>query len=227
MCEAHVGHFGGNPLITVVEDAISLGLNIARAVHVNENEDSEVRFIDNRASRDLEFITSIYKLCILADAGGCTVSRAYAGSQLASSEIGAADIFLNWRKIKGKNADRNRIPPPRTDVLVPADFRFGECVPPSGAHFSRRDRYVFELVVHEAGHALGLSEADIRASAESIIAEAIADTDVDYIVSHPNIAPSVLNYDSKVVGARGEPDCFPHPMDVLAIHALYQTGYGP
>ncbi len=49
----------------------------------------------------------------------------------------------------------------------------------------------------------------------------------DYIVSHPNVAPSVLNYGSQAIGARGEPDCFPHPMDVLAIHALYQTGYGP
>ncbi len=221
MCETYASRVDVGLLVDLVEDAATLGLNIARAVRGNENLDSEVRFIDNRSFQDAEFITSVFKLCIVADAGGCTVSPAYAGSQLATSEIGSADIFLNWRKIKSKDSDRNGVPPLQTDVVVPVDFRFGECVPPSGAHFSRRDRYVFELVVHEAGHALGVSGADIRASAASLV-----DRGRDYIVSHPNIAPSVLNYADEVVGARGEPDCFPHPMDALAIHALYQTGYG-
>ncbi len=211
MCQAYASRVDVGLLVDLVEDAATLGLNIARAVRGNENLDSEVRFIDNRSFQDVEFITSVFKLCILADAGGCTVSPAYAGSQLATSEIRSADIFLNWRKIKGKEPKRNKVPPALLDVLVPTDFRYSQCVWPGA--FSDRDRYAFELVIHEAGHALGLSEAEV-------------DIDLPYIVSHPNIAPSVMNYGSQVIGARGEPDCFPHPMDVLAIHALYQTGYG-
>ena len=31
-----------------------------------------------------------------------------------------------------------------------------------------------------------------------------------------------LNYDSRLNPSREEPDCAPHPFDVMAIHALYQ-----
>ena len=32
-----------------------------------------------------------------------------------------------------------------------------------------------------------------------------------------------MNYDNKVTGASKEHDCSPHPFDILAIWALYQT----
>ena len=34
---------------------------------------------------------------------------------------------------------------------------------------------------------------------------------------------AVMNYDTKISGASNEPDCSPHPFDILAIWALYQT----
>ena len=54
-----------------------------------------------------------------------------------------------------------------------------------------------------------------------------------YEVGHPTIPDSVMNYDSKVPNWAGwvplqasvldEPDCSPHPFDVIAAYALYQN----
>ena len=40
-----------------------------------------------------------------------------------------------------------------------------------------------------------------------------------YEASHPAVTDSVMNYD----GRKDEPDCSPHPLDIMAIYALYQT----
>ena len=52
----------------------------------------------------------------------------------------------------------------------------------------------------------------------------------DYEMSHAITADSVMNYDSETPEnyegtnfVRSEPDCAPHPLDLLAIYALYQT----
>ena len=42
-----------------------------------------------------------------------------------------------------------------------------------------------------------------------------------YRASHPRTPGSVLNYD--VTTNVNEPDCSPHPLDIMAIYALYQT----
>lgn len=34
---------------------------------------------------------------------------------------------------------------------------------------------------------------------------------------------AVMSYDDKIRGVSNEPDCSPHPFDILAIWALYQT----
>ena len=39
---------------------------------------------------------------------------------------------------------------------------------------------------------------------------------------HPGVADSVMNMDDKVSTSLDEPDCYPHPLDILAISALYQ-----
>ena len=67
---------------------------------------------------------------------------------------------------------------------------------------------VHSLMVHEAGHALGLSDFSFP-------------NFWDTSVAHPSIPNSVMNYDN----ATGvfEPDCSPHPLDIMAIEALYQV----
>ena len=72
-------------------------------------------------------------------------------------------------------------------------------------------------IIHEAGHALGIGG----------LPEEIA-----YIKSHPPLVDSVMNYNEEsevllnVVDGKAnlrEPDCSPHPLDIMAIYALYQT----
>lgn len=75
-------------------------------------------------------------------------------------------------------------------------------------------------MVHEAGHALWIRGGT---------------ADDDDFAAHPTVPGSVMNYDGRVddvadkrfglaVPGFSEEDCYPHPLDVMAIFALYQTG---
>ena len=64
----------------------------------------------------------------------------------------------------------------------------------------------YALMVHEAGHALGLSDYIEREFWSNEVA-------------HPSVPDAVMNYDE--IG--DEPDCSPHPFDIMAIEALYQS----
>ena len=80
-------------------------------------------------------------------------------------------------------------------------------------------------MVHEAGHALGLSSITLNVLNPIEIV-----TQPDHI-AHPTIPDTVMNYDDDVPRywatwaplPLNEPDCSPHPFDVMAIEALYQT----
>ena len=63
-------------------------------------------------------------------------------------------------------------------------------------------------MVHEAGHALGLSEFSYEKP-------------TSWKVAHSMVLESVMNYDGETEVP--EPDCSPHPLDIMAIYALYQT----
>ena len=78
----------------------------------------------------------------------------------------------------------------------------------------------YATIIHEAGHMLGLSEPDptlIRGRGPGEV----------YRGSHPTIAETVMNYDEQVPGqitdTINEPDCSPHPMDIMAVYALHQN----
>lgn len=101
--------------------------------------------------------------------------------------------------------------------------------------------------MHEAGHALGLANFSYLKLAEGSIAEWLyhwiafalgLDQDQQpYTVAHPTIPDSVMNYDydddegnpyvrhpnASTIDENTEPDCSPHPFDVMAIFALYQN----
>ena len=61
-------------------------------------------------------------------------------------------------------------------------------------HTSDRYNYPYSSLVHEAGHALGIYPG------------------------HPEMPDSIMNYSGQT-----EPDCSPHPLDIMAIYALYQS----
>ena len=70
-------------------------------------------------------------------------------------------------------------------------------------------------MVHEAGHALGLSNFSYG--------DLVDFFHIDYSVAHPTIPDAVMNYDSEIPQIVGEHDCSPHPFDIMALEALYQT----
>ena len=72
-------------------------------------------------------------------------------------------------------------------------------------------------MAHEVGHALGLSNSAAPLEYLSLTSAA------GYVISHPTIPDSVLNYDKYVRGGIEEADCSPHPFDIMIIYALYQT----
>ena len=203
--------YGLQTALAFLEEDEFLEGNLFHIMNSEENNQSEVRIIDTREPEDVEFITSIYKTCVAFDAKGCAVSPAYDRSQRGDEPVSAADIYLRWRKI----ADA---------PTIPIRTQFNECIP--------KDEYeVYKLVVHESGHAVGLSGASPEATIRSAIADLpfagpflaslnAVDADEAYRVSHPTAGPSVMTYDEEI-------DCFPHPLDVLAVHALYQDQYTP
>ena len=127
---------------------------------------------------------------------------------------GSVDVLVN-ATIKavpenGATFDSNkhrRLDIPGEDMTLDSkDTPFNVCIPGTGDVDFRNYRHL----IHEAGHALGLSNFDYLEFWASYTA-------------HPSIPDSVLNYDSEVAQISDEPDCSPHPFDVMAITSLYQT----
>ena len=92
--------------------------------------------------------------------------------------------------------------------------------------------FAYAIALHEAGHALGLSSFSYK--------ELVLSQDQPYEVAHATIPDTVMNYDDEseflydaslenpatpqLEGVlRYEPDCYPYPLDVKAMYAIYQT----
>ncbi len=87
------------------------------------------------------------------------------------------------------------------DDTIPSedDVRFNSC---EVASFGPKGNLVYEDIVHEGGHTLGIREGGGEGE----------------LAHHSSRGhDSVMNYDFR------EPDCSPHPLDIMAIYALYQT----
>ncbi len=92
---------------------------------------------------------------------------------------------------------------PATPNLLSPNVTFNSC--PAGDSRSR----AYRVLVHEMGHALGIQAAP---------GTRVMDQDEH----HPTIAGSVMSYESRR-NLPDDPDCSPHPMDIMAIYAIYQT----
>ena len=143
-------------------------------------------------------------------------------------ELIEVDITLNKRyfgsdnppTFPGQHTGTPATPTPNTDKA-----RFNTCLTHDGKP-EKEDRegkwLAYHTAVHEAGHALGISGISNLLLWQS------------YEDAHPTIPDSALNYDYETESQRpvlkhpdtqtdfSEPDCSPHPFDILAIYALYQ-----
>ena len=96
-------------------------------------------------------------------------------------------------------------------LQVPGSVRFNSCAGGSSEYV------VYALMVHEVGHALGLAGGKDHTYGIS------GSSNPRYAGHHPGLEPEV----TVMAYAAAKPNadvyqCSPHPLDILAIHALYQ-----
>ena len=192
LVEAH-----GNNVNEVIMASTDTGFQAFRA------EANQIIGIDNLALFALKLLknrgeTFALPLCLFykSDTPACVISPAYTAAHSASTKLneahGSVDIL-----IRGRDADQM--------PQIPTSIQFNTC---TGSY------YEYELILHEAGHALGISGYD-RGSV-------LASESSQYIMAHPTIDDSVLNY-AEFIQNKDEPDCSLYPFDIMAIHALYQS----
>ena len=193
-----------------------------------DDERSEVRMIPGNRGEifaSAELATDIYKICLLFS-HACVTSRAgYSVDQRATNILPGVDVTFDKSTFTKLNTQTNTLQHPPD--LPSVDFN--AC--------SGSSTYAYKTALHEAGHALGLSalsidESDIRSIRNwnprgwyNLVKYAFT----DYQVSHPTIPTSVMNYNSRIDDFQSVPpgyresDCYPHPLDIMAVYALYQT----
>ncbi|MDE2842880.1 MAG: hypothetical protein OXN21_05810 [Chloroflexota bacterium] len=120
-----------------------------------------------------------------------------------------ADILLPFRQ---NELDTELEIPGRDGVVDRTDAPFSGCL-------STTDRYV--TMLHEAGHALGITGL-----------APLEDDWNSFVPGHSTIPGSLMNPDGLELYKQGwgksrllksERECGPHPWDIMALYALYQT----
>ena len=155
-------------------------------------------------------------------APACTLSPEYLGNLEASTELtndsDSVDILIN--KNHEDVVDENLEIPGSDNEPSTGDVKFNTCTPQS---IDKKPFAAYRLMLHESGHALGVSGFSLAAL--------LMGPRAIYEMAHPTIFDSVMNYNKELrnnVNIYGqvimdEPDCSPHPFDIMAIYALYQT----
>ena len=115
-----------------------------------------------------------------------------------------------------------------TDILLPGSILTYPPTIPGGDNnvdlsdtpFNTCPSYPYFVLVHESGHALGIRDGSIDDTIWT-----------DVVIHHPSIGGSVMSYKMTNLKQAGqgthiladEPNCSPHPFDIMAIYALYQS----
>ena len=124
---------------------------------------------------------------------------------IASTPLPGVDI--TFKRSKFDPAITNR-------PQMPSRVKYNTCFDGTDPHSDDSGFFAYSLAVHETGHALGLSRFAFF--------ELFTERD-SYEMAHPTTPDAAMNFDSQVDEIDIEPDCSPHPFDIMAIYALYQT----
>ena len=159
----------------------------------------------------------------LVDLQWSILLAAFSSNREAENEIESVDLIFN----QGSFANPGGLP-----IGTPASTQFNTClsnVNPAVAA-PDHDYEAYRIAVHEAGHALGLSNFSYAGLVTEPLWTFFEEVQ-PYEAAHPTIPDAVMNYDDDVPddwatwapSPLNEPDCSPHPFDVMAIYALYQA----
>ena len=178
------------------------------------NGSNEVYMVNPAIAPLAAFVSaSRWALCIRF-AEACVISPRYGDHSKGTAtplETGSVDVLVNTGRAPSTGGYTLSVP--SGDVTFNRCDKLGQN--PTEETDGDRKRYLnYELMVHEAGHALGLSENTLVGTFRR-----------HDPVAHPlRTTDTVMNYNGEVrLGGVNEPDCSPHPLDILAIHALYQA----
>lgn len=162
------------------------------------------------------------------------MGRALLHTRQASNELRGVDLTLN-KSLFGDTPES-----PAGSSASDPPVVFNTCLDAGSPKTKDEGFFAYATMVHEAGHALGLSNFSYAALFEGTVASSLPERlrdllnfDEDqqpYEVAHPTIPDSAMNYDQNekirhpgVGTSFSEPDCSPHPFDLMAIFALYQS----
>ena len=158
------------------------------------------------------------------------IRQAASNPRPASRVLEGVDVTFSQRRFFNTDASGTVISIEHSPDVPTGGTRFNTCLPDKGPSKDNADLgyFAYATAVHEAGHALGLSNF----SYDDLV---LSSGDQPYEAAHPTIPDAVLNYDDDVPedwarwapSPLNEPDCSPHPFDVMAVYALYQNVPGP
>ena len=227
---------------------ILLGGNISeKMVMSTRNEVNEVYMVDTTEgltgdlSGLLVIANPIFACVYFAPA--CVISHDYYNmDNEAKSELDRNVSFFNRFRTPRSSADmlvsRTRlgsrpmssnspgnIPGVDDTTYTRSDVPFNTCLRGDGSRYDETNTdsgffWPYHTIVHEFGHMLGMS--GFRWPQSAIPA-------FDYPEAQPTIPDSLMNYDNEAPLLNSgdvtnhEPDCSPHPFDLMALHVLYQT----
>ena len=163
------------------------------------------QFLDNPLSVCVFFAEA----CVVSQIGYTNpIDNQQAWVPLVSDVVGV-DVLINSEMVSEDTRSPD-IPGDNTTVSDD-DIVFNTCLASAGANNKNFQNY--KLMVHEAGHALGMSGYSIIN-----IKDIITGGDLTYERAHPNKDPALVT----VMDYNWDKDCSPHPLDIMAIYALYQ-----
>ena len=169
--------------------------------------------------------------CVYLGETACVISTRYTDTSDFLPSLPFGNPFVDSIRTLDEGSVDVLVHSSRNDVslALPSRVEFNTCLNSSGDRNNNKNLDAgydnYRLMVHEAGHAVGLSGFFITSFWSYEGAHpTIPDSAMGYDKYTPPWAEALLNPDPEDPrGLYREPDCSPHPWDIMAVEALYQN----